>query len=271
MTATLPADRVRIEMHDQVAHVVLTRADKHNGMDITMLNAVNDAARQLAGDTSVRAVILRGEGPSFCAGLDFKTVMGNPTRAALAYTQLWWPMRNDFQRWSMAWRELGVPVIAAIHGNCFGAGIQLAMGADIRISTADAKISIMEAKWGLVPDMGGVALMRDLLPMDVAKELTFTGRIISGDEAAALGLVTHVDADPVARATALASEIAVRSPDSVAAAKYLLQEGWHGSDAEALSAERRWQRRVMGGANQRIAVKSNMEKTALPYKPRKLK
>lgn len=271
MTDSSCADRVRIETRNQVAHVILNRPDKHNGMDITMLNAVIAAAKTLAGDTAIRAVVLRGEGPSFCAGLDFKTVLGKPARAALAYTQLWWPMRNDFQSWSMAWRELGVPVIAAVHGNCFGAGIQLALGADIRVSTPDARISVMEAKWGLVPDMGGVALMRELIPLDVAKELTFTGRIISGEQAAALGLVTHVDADPVARATALAEEIAVRSPDGVAAAKHLLHDGWHGSEAEALAAERRWQRRVMGGANQRIAVKANLGKDAQPFGARRIR
>ena len=135
--------RVRIEKVGTIAHVILSRPEKHNGMDMVMLKAVITAAKKLAGDKEIRAVILRGDGPSFCAGLDFKTVMGQPAKAALAYTQLWWPMRNDFQSWSMAWREVGVPVIAAIHGNCFGAGIQLAMGADIRVTTPDAKISIM--------------------------------------------------------------------------------------------------------------------------------
>ncbi|MDF1781259.1 MAG: crotonase/enoyl-CoA hydratase family protein [Alcanivoracaceae bacterium] len=263
--------QVRIEKVGTIAHVILSRPEKHNGMDMVMLKAVITAAKKLAGDKEIRAVILRGDGPSFCAGLDFKTVMGQPAKAALAYTQLWWPMRNDFQSWSMAWREVGVPVIAAIHGNCFGAGIQLAMGADIRVTTPDAKISIMEAKWGLIPDMGGVALMRELVRIDVAKELTMSGRIISGDEAAQLGLVTHVAADPVEKAIALAEEMAVRSPDSVAAAKYLLQEGWHAPEDETLSSERRWQRRVMGGKNQRAAVKGNTKKEAPSFSARSVK
>lgn len=250
--------RVRIEREGSVAQVVLNRPEKHNGMDIAMLNAVIAAAKSLKDDKSVRAVVLQGEGPSFCAGLDFKTVMGNPTRAALAYTQLWWPMRNDFQTWSIAWRELGVPVIAAVHGNCFGAGLQLALGADIRVSTADAKWSVMEARWGLVPDMGGPTLMRELLPIDVAKELTLTGRIVSGEQAHQLGLITHLDDNPVQRALALAEEISERSPDGVAAAKFLLQDAWHGDAGGALTAERRWQRRVLGGRNQRVAMKRNM-------------
>lgn len=253
-------ERVRIELQDAVAQVVLTRPDKHNGMDMPMLKAVVEAARLLKAEREVRAVIIRGEGPSFCAGLDFKTVMGQPARAALAYTQLWWPKRNDFQRWSMAWRELGVPVIAAIHGNCFGAGIQLAMGADLRIATPDARLSVMETKWGLVPDMGGATLMRELLPIDVAKELTLTGRVISGEDALVLGLVTHLADDPVAKARSLVEEMLVRSPDAVAAAKFLLQDAWHADEDLALAAERRWQRRVLGGRNQRVAVKRNMQK-----------
>lgn len=252
--------RVRIERDGPVAHVVLNRPEKHNGMDLTMLGAVNAAAKTLRRERTLRAVILRGEGPSFCAGLDFKTVMSNPVRAVRAYTQLWWPMRNDFQTWSMAWRDLGVPVIAAVHGNCFGAGLQLALGADIRISTADARWSVMEARWGLVPDMGGPTLMRELLRLDVAKELTLTGRIVDGREAHELGLVTHVDDDPVARALALAEEIAERSPDAVAAGKFLLQDAWHRDAGASLTAERRWQRRVFGGRNQRIAMQRNMRR-----------
>ena len=272
MTDELIAERVRIVTEGEIAQVILSRPEKHNGMDLPMLKAVIEAANRLRDMRDVRAIVLRGDGPSFCAGLDFKTVMSKPAGAALAYTQLWWPMRNDFQAWSMAWREIGAPVIAAVHGNCFGAGIQLAMGADIRIAAADARISIMESKWGLVPDMGGVALMRDILRQDDAKELTLTGRIISGEEAEVLGLVTHVADDPVEAAMEIAQEVSTRSPDCVAAAKYLLQEGWHGDEASSLAAERRWQRRVMGGKNQRLAVKRNMKPDQEgAFVPRRLK
>ena len=137
------------------------------------------------------------------------------------YPQLFWPIRNQFQRWSMGFRELGVPVIAAIHGNCFGAGLQLALGADMRISTPDARLSVLESKWGLVPDMGGPTLLRELVRVDVAKELTFTGRVLSGEQALRLGLVSHLDSDPLARARLLAEEISARSPDAVAAGKFL--------------------------------------------------
>ncbi|MGQ0529345.1 MAG: crotonase/enoyl-CoA hydratase family protein [Panacagrimonas sp.] len=269
------ADRVETDFSDGIAYVRLARPDKHNGMDFEMLQAVIEACRSLRKDRAIRVAILHGEGPSFCAGLDFKTVLSKPGKAALGYAKLWKPTRNAFQSWSMAWRELPIPVIAAIHGNCFGAGIQLALGADIRIAAPDAKLSVMESKWGLVPDMGGAALLRELLPIDVVKELSFTGRVLSGSEAQTLGLVTRIDADPLAAAVKLAQEMSTRSPDALAAAKFLMQEAWHADEAEALGAERRWQRRVMGGANQRIAVKNNTGSAASnrapqPYSPRRI-
>lgn len=267
-------------MDGPVALVTLTRPDKHNGMDLRMLDEVRRAARRLRKDRQLRAVILHGEGPSFCAGLDVKSVLGKPAAAALGLISLLSPTRNRFQEWSMAWREVPVPVIAAIHGNCFGAGLQLALGADLRIATPDAQLSVMEIRWGLVPDMGGAALLRELVRIDVAKELAMTGRVISGSEAHVLGLVTHVADAPLEHARALAAEIATRSPDAVAAAKCLLQEAWHGSEDEALAAERRWQRDVIGGRNQRIAVQRNVPRRAdqpdqadepgPPFRPRRL-
>lgn len=247
-------DRVLIRVEGAVAHVLLNRADKHNGMDFPMLDAMLAAQKKMRRNRQVRAIILSGEGPSFCSGLDFKTAMSQPVRTLLRATQLLWPFANQFQRWSVGWRQVGVPVIAVMHGNCFGAGLQLALGADIRICKPDAKLSLLEAKWGLVPDMGGIALLRELVPIDVAKELTFTGRVISGQEAHALGLVTHLSDDPMAHAQQLAAEIATRSPDSVAAGKFLLQQAWLACDYLALRAERLWQRRVMGRTNQRISL-----------------
>ncbi|HEX5357431.1 MAG TPA: crotonase/enoyl-CoA hydratase family protein [Aquabacterium sp.] len=247
-------DRVLIRVEGAVAHVVLNRADKHNGMDFPMLDAMLAAQKKMRRNRQVRAIILSGDGPSFCSGLDFKTAMSQPVRTLLRATQLLWPFANQFQRWSVGWRKVGVPVIAVVQGNCFGAGLQLALGADIRICRPDAKLSLLEAKWGLVPDMGGITLLRELVPIDVAKELTFTGRVISGLEAHALGLVTHLSEEPMAHAQQLANEIATRSPDSVAAGKYLLQQAWRAGDYLALRAERLWQRRVMGRANQRIAL-----------------
>lgn len=247
-------DRVKVECDGPIARVTLTRADRHNGVDPEMMTAMAAAARRLRRLRHVRVVILAGEGPSFCAGLDVKAVLGSARARLLGLAALCSPLRNRFQDWSLAWRDLPVPVLAAVHGNCFGAGLQLALGADIRLCRPDARLSVMEARWGLVPDMGGTVLLRELVALDVAKELTMTARVISGVEAHALGLVTHLSDDPLADALALATEISERSPDAVAAAKFLLQTAWSGSEPEALAAERRWQRRVIGRRNQRIAV-----------------
>lgn len=251
----------RISLHfnaDQsVATVALNRPDKHNGVDWPMLKDMRTVQKHLLKHPTLRAVVLKGEGPSFCAGLDVKSVMSNPKTAVVMYANLWLPMRNIFQSWSVGWRELGVPVVAQIHGNCFGAGLQLALGADIRVCTPDSKLSILEAKWGLVPDMGGGALLRELLPLDVAKELTMTGRVLDGPQAQAQGLVTHVSEDPAAKVQALLDEILTRSPDSVAASKFMLQRIWGIDEGEHLTQERRWQRRVLGFKNQRISVVRN--------------
>jgi enoyl-CoA hydratase/carnithine racemase len=261
-------ERVQVRFEDGIAYVTLSRPDRHNGMDFAMLEAVIRAQKIVRRHRDVRAVIIHGAGPSFCAGLDFKGAFARPAQAGLMYTQLWWPFRNDFQRWSLGWRKLGVPVIACIHGNCFGAGIQLALGADIRYATPDAKIYIMEAKWGLVPDMGGAVTLPELVPIDVAKELTMTGRVISGSEAKALNLVTHLADDPLAAAKALVAEIATRSPDAVGAGKFLLQDTYNSSGWSAERAERVWQRRLLGLANFRISVKRNEGKD-VPFRPLK--
>ena len=263
-------DRVLISIEGGIAYVTLNRPDKHNGVDLPMLDAVLAAQRRLRAMPGLRVVILRGEGPSFCSGLDFKSVLGDPLKAAASYLQLWWPFRNRFQAWSVGWRKLPLPVIALIHGNCFGAGLQLGLGADIRIARPDARLSLMEAAWGLVPDMGGALLLRELLSIDLAKELTMTGRVVSGEEALALGLVSHVAENPGEHALRLAAEIASRSPDSVAAAKRLLQDAWMAKDSGALRAERRWQRRIMGRRNQRIAMERKGKKSEIPFAPRSI-
>lgn len=246
-------ERVRVTVEGGIARLTLTRADKHNGMDVPMLRQVVKAQKQLRAMRGLRAVIVHGEGPSFCSGLDVKSFLGNRGTALRMISQLWLPWRNVFQSWSMGFRELGVAVIAAIHGNCFGAGIQLALGADIRIARPDARLSLLEAKLGLVPDMGGPTLLRELVRLDIAKELVMTGRILNGTEAHALGLVTHVSDDPLAHAQQLARSIEARSPDAVAAGKFLLQRSWDARESRSLAHERRYQRLVIGRKNQRLA------------------
>ncbi len=264
-------DRVRVRREGELAFVKMTRGDKHNGLDLPMIQALIEAAGWADKQRDVRAVVLHGEGPSFCAGLDFKAVMKDPARMVLGMAQLWSPVANDFQRVSLVWRDLGVPVIAAIHGNCFGGGLQIALGADFRIATPDAKLSIMESKWGLIPDMGASVTLRELVSIDVAKELTMTGRVLSGEEAKALGLVTRLSETPLEDAVELALSIATRSPDAVCAAKALFQRAWPERESKALALEREWQRKLIGKSNQRTAMKRNLEKKDLPFAPRRLR
>jgi enoyl-CoA hydratase/carnithine racemase len=258
----MPPDRVRFDVADHVATVTLTRGDKHNALDGAMFVAILDAARRAATTQGVRAVVLHGEGPSFCSGLDVLSLMSGD--GPLSNDDLL--RRDEGERGNVAqractdWIDVPAPVIAAIHGNCFGGGLQIALGADIRIATPDARLSVMEGKWGLVPDMGITSTLPRLLRADVAKELTFTARVVSGTEAAELGLVTRVADDPLAAAQELAREIAGRSPDAVRAAKRLYDAAWHGPPDEALLLETELQVGLIGSPNQLEAVRAGFAK-----------
>lgn len=242
-----------------VATVTMVRADKHNALDQAMFDGLTNAAEQLARDTSVRAVVLHGEGKSFCSGLDVASFMGGSGGTGVLLNRDDGRLANFAQRVTYDWSLVPAPVIAAIHGNCFGGGLQIALGTDIRIAAADAKLSIMEVKWGLVPDMGITQTLPRLLPIDVAKELTFTGRIVSGSDALALRLVTSTADDPLAAALALADEIAQKSPDAIRAAKRLYNETWESDDAAAaLVLESELQAGLIGKPNQIAAVMAGM-------------
>jgi enoyl-CoA hydratase/carnithine racemase len=237
----------------------MVRADKHNALDEDMFGALMNAAEQLAGDPSVRAVVMHGEGKSFCSGLDVASFMGGRGGTSVLLTREGGRLANFAQRVTYDWSLVPAPVIAAIHGNCFGGGLQIALGADIRIAAPDAKLSVMEIKWGLVPDMGITQTLPRLIPIDVAKELTFSGRIVSGSEALALGLVTRVADDPLASALALAEEIANKSPDAIQAAKRLYNETWVSDDAgSSLARESELQEGLIGSPNQIAAVMAGM-------------
>ncbi|MEM9290015.1 MAG: crotonase/enoyl-CoA hydratase family protein [Pseudomonadota bacterium] len=259
--------RVSVEIKDYIAHVTLTRADKHNGVDDDMLNAVVEAGEGLM-ESDARAVVLSGEGKSFCAGLD---VMSFAKLAASDPDKLLMPRSHDnanlFQAFAMVWRRLPMPVIVAIHGACYGAGFQLALGADIRIAAADAKLSVMEMKWGLIPDMGGMVLLPSLVRSDVMRKLTYTAGPVSGEEAAGLGLVTELADDPLLRAQELAGEIAGKSPTAIRAAKRLmtLAESGAGED-EVLLAESREQAGLIGKPHQMEVISANMAKRAPVFK-----
>jgi enoyl-CoA hydratase/carnithine racemase len=253
-------DRVRVRIGENgVATVTMVRADKHNALDKAMFEGLVDAAAQLVGDASVRAVVLHGEGKSFCSGLDVASFMAGSGGTGILLDRDEKRVANFAQRVSYDWSLVEAPVIAAIHGNCFGGGLQIALGADIRIATPDARLSIMESKWGLVPDMGITQALPRLLPIDVAKELTFTGRIVNGTDGAAIGLVTRTADDPLAEAFALAEEITQKSPDAVRAAKRLYNETWMSNDpAAALALESELQTGLVGKPNQIAAVTAGM-------------
>jgi enoyl-CoA hydratase/carnithine racemase len=250
----MDAERVRVTIAEHVATVTLTRPEKHNALDPAMFAALAQAARELRGAPGVRAVVLQGEGKSFCSGLDVASFADLDGGIDLARQD--GERANAAQRLCTDWIDLPVPVIAAVHGNCFGGGLQIALGADVRIAAPDAKLSVREIRWGLVPDMGITATLPRLLRIDVAKELTYTGRTVTGEEAAALGLVTRTSDDPPAAAQALAREIAARSPDAVRAAKRLFDTAWNGPVDEGLVLETELQLSLIGGANQMAAVTS---------------
>jgi len=246
-------DRVRITIDEGIADVRLTRADKHNGIDAAMFEAINDALDELeatiaADPDEVRVVVLSGEGPSFCAGLDFKSIASGDENAVDAFARGDGQVANHAQRVAYGWRQLPVPVIAALRGAVLGGGFQIALGADIRIAAPDTKMSVMEIKYGLIPDMSLSQTLPRLVRDDVARELTYTARIVEADEASALGLVTEIDEDPLGRATELAGEIASKPPAAVRSAKRLLTEAPGLSPEDGLALEAELQRALIGAS-----------------------
>ncbi|WP_110206337.1 crotonase/enoyl-CoA hydratase family protein [Nocardioides daejeonensis] len=255
-------------VENQIAHVRLSRPEKLNALTLDTLDQLIETARELRRDTSVRAVVLSGEGPSFSAGLDFGTVMKQPQRLALDLVPRPWRGTNTFQEACWAWRRVPVPVIAAVHGHCYGGGLQLALAADFRITAPDAQWSVLEAKWGLIPDMSGVQALSELVGIETAKRLTMTARIVSGSEAHALGLVGEVSEEPVAAARALALELTSRSPDQLAAAKRLFDRTWHSGPRTTFSRERWEQYFLLAAANTKAAREAALKKAAAVYAPR---
>ena len=258
------ADRVRVSIEAGIADVRLARPDKLNALDLPMFQALVEAGRSLADDPSLRAVVLSGEGRAFCAGLDVQSfaAMANPDgqRGPGLLERGDESPANLAQRAAWIWRELPVPVIAAIHGVAYGGGLQIALAADLRLVAPDAKLSVREVHWGLIPDMSGTQTLRHLVRLDVAKELTYTARIVPGPEAVALGLATRVSERPREEASELAREIAGRSPDAVRAAKRLLDAASVSGVEEGLRLEEKLQRSLIGGPNQVEASRANLEK-----------
>lgn len=249
-------ERVRIEIEDGIADVRLARPDKLNALDPAMFAAIIAAIARLEGEAGIRAVVLSGEGRGFCAGLDMASMAAGGSGIDLARRSH--GLANDFQQVAWGWRALPMPVIAAVHGVAFGGGLQIASGADVRIAAPGTRLSVMEMKWGIVPDMAGYALWRGNVRDDVLRELAYTAREFDAAEAVALGFVTRIAEDPHAEAMALARAIAGRNPHAVRAAKRLanLEAG----TAETLLAESREQAALLRTPNQIEAVMANMQK-----------
>jgi enoyl-CoA hydratase/carnithine racemase len=251
--------RVTINLEAGIADVRLNRPDKMNALDPAMFAGIEAALAELRKTKGLRAVVLSGEGRAFCAGLDMGSMTSGGASAGKDLRDRTHGLANLFQHVAWGWRELPVPVIAAVHGIAFGGGFQIMSGADIRIVRPDARLSIMELKWGLVPDMAGVALWRTLVRDDLLRELTYTAREFSGEDALRYGFATRLAEDPHAEALALAREIAGRNPDAVRGAKRMYNAYSH--DAEALlMAESVEQAAVIRTPNQIEAVRANMER-----------
>ncbi|WP_375272792.1 crotonase/enoyl-CoA hydratase family protein [Sphingomonas sp.] len=257
------SDRVSITLADGIADVRLTRADKMNALDPAMFAALIEAIERLKGMRGVRAVVLSGEGRAFCAGLDMASMAGGGS--GLRLDERTHGHANTAQYVCTGWRELGVPVIAAIHGVAMGGGFQLLSGADIRVAHPATRMAIRETYWGLVPDMGGFVLWRGTAREDVLRELVYTSREFSAAEAQGWGLVTHVDDDPHARAMAIAREIADRSPKAVRAAKRIFNAVPDMDAAAILLAESEEQLALIRSPEQIEAVRANMEKRAAVF------
>lgn len=268
------SERVKIDIQDGVADVRLSRPDKLNALDAAMFEGLRAAGREVAADRGVRAVVLSGEGRAFCAGLDFSSfqAMASAGRGGASgragsgggggglFEHDAASPANAAQQAGWIWQEVPVPVIAAVHGHAYGGGLQVALGADIRLVAPDARLSVMEVRWGLVPDMSGTQTLRRLVRLDVAKELTFTGRVLDGREAVELGLATRVSERPHADALALARDIASKSPDAVRAAKQLLNASGLVPLEEGLRLEEKLQAGLIGKPNQVEAARAQLER-----------
>lgn len=268
------SNRISLSIDDGIADVRLDRPDKVNALDSAMFQALVDAGEQLKGDRSVRVVVLSGEGRGFCAGLDlssFRAIASDGSgsadadaapeaRSLGAIGETGGRITHLGQQACWVWQELEVPVIAAIHGPALGGGLQVALGADLRIVAPDATLSVLESRWGLIPDMTGTATLPKLVGLDVAKELTFTGRMVSGEEAVRIGLATRLADDPRQAALELAAELAGRSPDALREGKRLLNLSGTRPIAEQFADERATMASLIGSPNQVEATMAYFDK-----------
>ena len=256
------------EVVDGIAEVRLDRPEKLNALTLPILDDLVATAHRLRKDKSLRAVIVSGEGDAFCAGLDFASVLKNPAGIAKAFAPRPWRGTNTFQEAPWAFRRIPVPVIAAVHGHCLGGGVQIALAADFRVATPDSRWSVLEGKWGLIPDMSGVRSLAELVGMDQAKWLTMSAEVIDGSRAAELGLVTRLSNDPLAEARRMAGQLAGRSPDALGAAKRLFNDTWTASPRKVFARERVEQAFLLAARNTKAAREAAFKKSEPVYGPR---
>ena len=259
---------LHIEKNNGIAIVSLNRPDKRNAMSFALLRELVSVAQQIKKDRSIRVVILTGEANVFSAGIDLSD-LNNPKNTAYAAWELIKPGQSLFQKAFLIWQELPVPVIAAIEGYCFGAGMQLALAADIRIAHPSTQMSIMESRWGLVPDMGLTRSIKGVIGIDLAKELTLTARVFDAEYAKQIGLVTHLDEKPMLKAEQIAEEMLQRSPDALMAAKRVLDAMEH-QPKKSLRLEKIWQLKLLVGKNSQIARKKD-KNPEVEFLPRQYK
>lgn len=268
-TRSTDAPLVTCRVEGGIADVRLNRPDKLNALTIPTLVQLRDTARALAKDRALRGVILSGEGDTFCAGLDIASTLNARRAIARALVPRPWQGTNVFQESCWAWRRVPVPVVAAVRGHCLGGGLQIALGADYRFTTPDATWSVLEGKWGLIPDMSGMHALSQQVGLDVAKRLTWTAEMFDGAEAVRLGVASEVADDPFAAAQELLARVATRSPDTVAAGKRVFEGTWGRGARHTFSRERIEQVKLLLNPNTRRAQKAGMKRETPSFLPRR--
>jgi enoyl-CoA hydratase/carnithine racemase len=256
---------VILEIENGIADLRLNRPDAYNALDKSMIDGLLEAGAEIRAREEVRVVVLSGSGRGFCSGLDMSNfgdmVSGDLTAdsAAVAYDELSEAGANRVQQLGWQWREMSVPVIAALHGAALGGGLNLALGADMRIAAPDVKLGFVEITWGLLPDMSATQSLRRIMPLDRIMELVLSGRRLTGHEALEYGIVTRLSETPFETAMELAGQIAGRNPDAVRRGKQLLIQSALVSVREGLIAESTASRQLLGTPNQLEAVMATLE------------
>lgn len=262
-------DRIELTVENHIAHVKLSRADKMNALDNKMFDAIPMVGELIRQDSSIRVVVISGDGGNFCAGLDKsnfasilekKGVSLEDDEPAMVLADRTHGISNALQYVVWMWRELPMPVIAAIDGFALGGGLQIALGADFRYAAANSKFSILEMRWGIVPDMGSTQIMRHLVRDDVVRELTYTAKIFSAQEAKEWGFITDIVESPLEHAMAVAEQISLKNPDAIRASKKILEASHYQTAEEGLLMESAEQDKIMGTPNQIEAVMAELQK-----------